>query len=74
MIGKQKVWDVKEYNKEKAGFLAEELGVSPIVIGILLERGFENADTMREFLFGKEKPFADPFLMKGVKEAVLRIE
>lgn len=74
MIGKQKVWNVKEYNKEKAGFLAEELGVSSIVIGILLERGFENVEAMREFLYGKEKPFADPFLMKGIKQAVLRIE
>lgn len=74
MIGKQKVWNVKEYNKEKAGFLAEELGVSSLVVGILLERGFESVDAMRAFLFGQEKPFDDPFLMKGVKESVLRIE
>ena len=37
MIGKRKIWHVKEFNKEKAGCLAAELDVSPIVTGILLE-------------------------------------
>ncbi len=74
MIGKQKIWDIKEYNKEKAGFFAAELGISPIVTGILLERGFSDTEAMREFLHGSAKPFHDPFLLKDMAKAVARIE
>lgn len=74
MIGKQKIWEVKEYDKDKAGCLAAELGVSPLVVGILLERGFKTVQDMRDFLFGSTMPFHDPFLMKGMNETVLRIE
>lgn len=74
MISKQKLWEIKEYDKEKAGGLAAELGISPLVTGILLERGFETVEEMHEFLFGSVKPFHDPFKMKGIKETVDRIE
>jgi len=74
MIGKQKLWEIKEYDKDKAGGLAAELGVSPLVTGILLERGFETVGEMHDFLFGSKEPFHDPFRMKGVTEAVARID
>ena len=38
MIHKERIWDIKEYNQQKAAFLAEELDISPMVTGILLER------------------------------------
>lgn len=74
MIGKRKIWHVKEFNKEKAGCLAAELDVSPIVTGILLERGFTTAEAMREFLYGSNTPFHDPFLMKDMEKTVQRIK
>ncbi len=74
MLGKQKIWDIQEYNKEKAGFYAAELGISPLVTGILLERGFNDVDSMKDFLYGSKEPFHDPFLLKGMKETVERIE
>lgn len=74
MIGKRKIWHVKEFNKEKAGCLAAELDVSPIVTGILLERGFTTAEAMREFLYGSKTPFHDPFLMKDMEKTVQRIK
>lgn len=74
MIGKEKIWDVQEYCKEKAGCLAAELGISPLVTGILLERGFNDAQAMRQFLYGSGEPFHDPFLMKDMERSVTRIE
>ena len=56
MLGKQKIWDIQEYNREKAGFYAAELGISSLVTGILLERGFNDVDSMREFLYGSKEP------------------
>ncbi len=74
MLGKQKIWDIQEYNKEKAGFFAAELGISSLVTGILLERGFSDVDSMRDFLYGSKEPFHDPFLLKGMDATVERIE
>ena len=74
MMHKQRIWDIKSYNKEKAGFFAAELGISPLVTGILLERGLQDADTMREFLYGSATPFHDPFLLKDMQRSVERIE
>ena len=73
MIGNEKIWDIASYDEIKAGNLAYELGVSPLVTGVLLQRGFENQEQMREFLYGSDKPFHDPFLMKGMQRAVHRI-
>lgn len=74
MMHKQRIWDIKDYNKEKAGFFASELGISPLVTGILLERGLQDADAMREFLYGSTTPFHDPFLLKDMQRSVERIE
>ena len=67
MLGKHKIWDIQEYNREKAGFYAAELGISSLVTGILLERGFSDVDSMRDFLYGSKTPFHDPFLLKGMR-------
>ena len=74
MLGKQKIWDIQEYNREKAGFYAAELGISSLVTGILLERGFNDVDSMREFLYGSKEPFHNPFFFFGMEATVARVE
>lgn len=74
MIAKARKWVIHEFNKEKASCFADELGISPLVTGILLERGFSNTDEMKEFLYGSEEPFHDPFLLKDMDRTVDRIE
>lgn len=68
------IWEERSYNKYKAGCLAAELGISPLVTGILLERGMTDAESMRNFLYGSTKPYHDPFLLKGMVKSVARIE
>lgn len=74
MINKERIWDIKNYDEYKAGCLAEELKISPLVTGILLERGLQDIASMREFLYGSTEPFHDPFLLKGMQKSVERIE
>lgn len=74
MMHKERIWDIKEYNSQMADYLAEELNISPMVTGILLERGLQDAASMRDFLYGSAAPFHDPFLLKDMQRSVERIE
>lgn len=74
MIGKEKLWHIKKYNEEKADTIAAALGISPMIVGVLLERGFKDEQSIREYLYGSKHPFHDPFLLKGMGTAVARIE
>lgn len=74
MIAKERIWEIRQYDEHKAGCLAAELGISPLVTGILLERGLNDTESMREFLYGSSTPFHDPFLMKDMEKSVARIE
>ena len=74
MLAKERIWEIREYDKHKAGCLAAELGISPLVTGILLERGLNDTESMREFLYGSLTPFHDPFLLKDMEKAVRRME
>ena len=67
-------WDVKGYDAPAARRLAETLHISPAIVGILLHRGLTDAASMKEFLFGKEEPYHDPFLLKDMDVAARRIQ
>ena len=70
---KHKIWQFNEFNKEEAKRLGAEAGISPLVAGILLNRGITDASTAHEFLYGSDEPFHDPFLMKDMAKSVERI-
>ena len=74
MIGKAKKWQLQSYKQEEALTLAHKLGISPLVTGILLERGMSTTEKIKEFLHGSETPFHDPYLLKDMDRTVLRIE
>jgi single-stranded-DNA-specific exonuclease len=74
MIAKERIWEIRAYDEHKADCLAAELNISPLVTGILLERGLSDLASMREFLYGSATPFHDPFLLKDMAKSVERIE
>ncbi len=69
----KKIILTNEYCEDKTKNLAMQIGVSPLLIDILLKRNISDPDTIRTFLYGSEKPYHDPFLLKGMKPAVERI-
>lgn len=63
----------EESAQETAVRLAAELAVHPLVARLLAVRGLERAEDARRFLFGGAELFHDPFLLKGMGDAVERI-
>lgn len=70
---KRRIWQLQKCDREMAVGIAAELGVSPVVVGVLLNRGVRDKDEIREFLFGSEQPFHEPLLMKDMQKAASRI-
>ena len=72
MIKKQIVFN-KVGHVEEIKKLAEECGISPLVAQILYDRKYRNKSEIFDFLQGNIEPFHDPFLMKDMEKAVIRI-
>src|SRR3989454_7752111 len=71
MIAKR--WIVREEEQQRAASLARTLGLSPIVAGLLIARGYHKAESARVFLKPSFDQLHDPFLMQGMSDAVDRL-
>lgn len=69
-----KRWIVRRPDEVRALALAQALGLSPIVAGLLVARGYADADSARAFLTPTLDQLHDPFLMLGMSEAVSRLQ
>lgn len=54
--------------------LAGELGVSPLVVRCMMNRGLTDRDEMRRYLYGTLEDLHDPFLMKDMQVAVALVK
>ncbi len=71
---KEKRWILREdYDLETVEKLAASLGVDKIIATLLVERGVTTFEEARRFFRPGLDQVHDPFLMKGMKEAVERI-
>jgi single-stranded-DNA-specific exonuclease len=66
------VWKMTPYRGE-AQVLSDELGIPLEIARILVNRNVCDAEAAGKFLFGTLAELHDPFLMRGMKEAVERI-
>jgi single-stranded-DNA-specific exonuclease len=68
-----KRWIVREQDERGAVALADLLGVSQVVAGLLLARGCADESSARKFLRPSPDQLHDPALMLGMSDAVSRI-
>src|ERR1044072_5902000 len=71
---KAKRWIVRRQDAAKAASLARVLGVSPILAGLLIARGYDHEPAARSFLTPHHDQIRDPYLMLGMREAVARLQ
>ena len=74
MLNSKTRWVVRSSNKEKITQLVETIHVTPLVASLLVNRGLENPDEARAFLFNEKQEFHDPFLLKDMDKIVTRIK
>lgn len=69
----EKRWVIQKHDHARAAALAAELRVSPLIAALLIARGYETADRAHKFLNPSYDDLHEPFLLKGMHEAVARI-
>jgi len=70
----KKLWQVSEYDKERAARLAQECDIDPFAALLALSRGLTDADSVREFFDDSLDLLEDPFNLPDMYMAVDRIE
>src|SRR5512138_2050995 len=71
---KAKRWIVRRQDGIQAASLARVLGVSPILAGLLISRGYDNESSARSFLTPHYNQIHEPYLMLGMRKAVVRLQ
>ncbi|AZB43742.1 single-stranded-DNA-specific exonuclease RecJ [Bacillus sp. FJAT-42376] len=67
-------WSVTGADAAKAERLAESLNITLLVASLLVNRGIEEPEAAKAFLYMDQQDFHDPFLMNGMDSAVARIK
>lgn len=73
MIASKYRWDVSSPDERAVADLGKRLNVSRLTAGVLASRGWSAFEETEAFLRAGEADLLDPFLMKGMAEAVDRI-
>src|SRR5438105_416569 len=69
----KKKWILRQPDLGATEELAKTLGVSPIVAGLLIARGYKDKESATSFLNPSLDQLHDPSLMLGISEAVERL-
>ena len=70
----QKRWKIRKHDAADVNKLASELNVKPLVAALLISRGHETPEKAFQFLNPSREHLHEPFLLKGMREAVDRIQ
>lgn len=69
-----KRWLVNKTNQEFLEYLSKKTSVSKALVQILVNRGYKDAESIKDFLAPSLENLHDPFLMPDMKRAVERIK
>jgi single-stranded-DNA-specific exonuclease len=69
----EKRWVIQKHDHSRAAALAAELNVSPLIAALLIARGYDTTETAHRFLNPSYEHLHEPYLLKGMREAVERI-
>ncbi|MCX5688156.1 MAG: DHH family phosphoesterase [Candidatus Omnitrophica bacterium] len=69
-----KRWNICQPDAALQKYLNENLSVSTIIAQLLINRGMQDIDKIKSFLNNDLSELYNPFLMKGVSEAISRIK
>lgn len=69
----EKRWCIQNTPTEEAEQLAKSVGISPLLARILWNRGMTTKEEACHYLYDTMDDLSDPFLLKGMTEAVERI-
>lgn len=69
----QTIWKIKAYDPSLADRLADELRLQPTTARILATRGFEDGETVRQFMNPSLAGMLDPLLLTDMTAAVERL-
>src|SRR5262249_21576821 len=70
----QKRWVIQKHDHTRAAEFGSALGLSPLCAALLIARGFDTEESAHGFLSPKIEDLHDPLLLKGITEAVDRIQ
>ena len=71
----EKRWVVKpQGNPEAVAAMAAATGISPVLANLLVQRGIDTLEKLRNFFNPQLSDLHDPFLMKDMDKAVERVE
>ncbi|MFH1552553.1 MAG: single-stranded-DNA-specific exonuclease RecJ [Candidatus Omnitrophota bacterium] len=68
------IWKPHKANPRLQKVLSSALGISPVFAQLLVNRDISTPEQAQDFLFGKLSSCPDPFIMKGMTQAVDRIK
>jgi len=68
-----KRWNIKQHDLSRQKYLSDNLLIPPVIAQLLINRGMHDVDKIKSFLNSNLSELYNPFLMKGMSEAVSRI-
>lgn len=70
----RKRWTIRKHDREAVQRLSYDLNVRPLIAALLISRGHDTAEKAIHFLNPSQDDLHEPFLLKGMREAVDRIQ
>lgn len=70
----QTKWNFLSVDENEVESLQRDLGISPLLCQLLVQKGIKTYDQAKQFFRPKLQHLHDPFLMKNMQKAVARLE